>query len=192
MYFTPIGKKCRSRCLNQKLQLMKKILLAVLLFVFVGLSAQNLSLNELISLRKMDLDQAETFLTDKGWNYKGGSTPDEGTMGIAKFVYTRRGDFNYAESFLYFYYSSFGQNRVNIQINNKAKYLEYLTGIKKFAPSPINTKVEGDDLVKIYAGKTTTFEVTTSTGDNRYGETGSVWLLLIVENSDYENQFGYY
>lgn len=171
---------------------MKKILLTILLFVFVGLSAQNLSLNELIALRKMDLDGVESFLTKKGWHYKTGESPEEGKLGMAHFVYGTAGDFDYAESFLTFYYPVYGENRIGIQIGKSQKATEYLEAIKRFAPSPINTKVENGNLIKIYAGATTTFEFTTTKTRNSFGDDLASWFLFIVENEDYETQFGYY
>ena len=171
---------------------MKKHLLFVLLFVFVGLSAQNLSLNELISLRKMSLDDAETYLTNKGWQYSKGSEAEEGKLGTAQFVLGSSGDFSFAESFLTIIHQYGSVSRISIQVSKLPKYMEYLNGVKKFAPNPINTKIDDGDLVKIYVGATTTFEFATTTASTRYGSTKTTWNLLIAENDDYENQFGYY
>lgn len=171
---------------------MKKILLFALLFVCIGLSAQNLSLNELISLRKMSLDEAETYLTNKGWRYSQGSEAGEGNLGTAEFVFGTSGDFSYAESFLSIMHYYGSVKRVGIQISKLPKYTEYLNGVKKFASSPINTKIDKGDLVKIYVGATTTFEFTTTTVSTRYGSTKTSWYLLIAENEDYGTQFGYF
>lgn len=172
---------------------MRKILFLGLLFLMtVQVSAQNLSLSELISLRKMDLDEAETFLTKRGWHYRTGEAPEEGKLGSAEFVYGSNGDFDYAESFLRFYYRVYGENRIGIQIGKSQKATEYLEAIKRFAPSPINTKVENGNLIKIYVGATTTFELTTTKSRNKFGDDLASWNLFIVENEDYGEEFGYF
>ena len=125
-------------------------------------------------------------------DYKEGRAPGDGKMGSAIFVYGATHDFEYAESFLNFYYSYLGENRLSIQISKNAKYVEYLSGVKKFAPTPINSKIVDGDLVKIHKGATTTFEFTIGTASNRFGNTKSSWSLFIVENEDYGDQFGYY
>lgn len=172
---------------------MKNLLTLILLCFTMGLSAQNLSLNELIALRKMGLDEVESFLTKKGWHYKTGESALDEKMGMAQFVYGTDGDFDYAESFLNFYYPPvYGENRIGIQIGKRQKATEYLEAIKRFAPSPITTKVENGNLIKIYAGATTTFEFTTTKTTDIFGDDLAFWNLFIVENEDYETQFGYF
>ena len=171
---------------------MKKNLLFVLFFLCVGLSAQNLSLNELIALRKMDLDDAESYLVNKGWTFIKGSEPTDETLGKAIFAYGASSTYDYAESFVSIYYRTFGENRINIQFTEQNKYNEFLAGVRKFAPTPINTKVEDNKLVKVYSGATTTFESSSGVGSNRYGDQMPRWHLFIVENQDYETEFGYY
>lgn len=170
---------------------MKKILFFLSFFLYVGLSAQNLSLNELIALRRMELADAENFLTNKGWHYKEGTAPDGEKLGVALFVYRPKSDYKQAESFIAYYYQEDGTRRLSIQIHTQAKYLEYLAGVNKFAPSPLNTKIKEGSLVKIYVGSTTTFHFITTARNNGLGSTGSVWKLYLVENSDYESGFGY-
>ncbi|MFN3020132.1 hypothetical protein ACK1KB_03970 [Chryseobacterium sp. TY3] len=166
---------------------MKKLLFFIAIMCCVATYAQNLTLNELISLRKMDIEQVEDFLTKKGWKFKDVTTPEEGSLGMLSFVYNSNSDFDYAESFLRYYFGEYGQeNRIWIQISRQSKYSEYLQGVKKFGKGPY-TMADNGNLKKIYSGATTAFEFTTTTASNKYGDTGSVWYLLIVENSDYVN-----
>ncbi|MFW2134999.1 hypothetical protein ACK2M7_01720 [Chryseobacterium sp. TY4] len=140
----------------------------------------------------MSLHDAETYLTNKGWQYSEGSEAGEGKMGTAKFVFGSSGDFSFAESFLSIVHQYGSVKRISVQMNKLAKYTEYLNGVKKFAPSPINTKIVDGDLLKIYVGATTTFEFATTTTNTLDGNTKTTWLLFIAENDDYETQFGYY
>lgn len=171
---------------------MKKNLLFVLFFLCVGLSAQNLSLNELIEMRKESLEEVETNLTRKGWQYNTGKEPTENSLGISRFVYLPKGSYNFAESFLNFYYNTFKESRIHIQVSNQSKYLEYLEAAKKIAIIPVYSKIDNGNLVKIYVGSTTTFEFTTSNTRSSSGEIVSIWKLLIAENEDYYDNFDYY
>lgn len=170
---------------------MKKTLLFIALLLSTLSLAQNLTLNELISLRKMDLEDVESFLTKKGWNFKNGTEPQSDKLGSAIFVYGTDGDYEYAESFLNFYYSLDGTNRLSIQISKLNKYNEYLSAVKSFSPTLVKSSIENDNLQKVYKGATTTFQFTTSTSNTRYGDTKAAWGLFIVGNEDYETQYGY-
>lgn len=167
---------------------MKKFLFFIAILCCVASYAQNLTLNELISLRKMDIDEVENFLTKKGWKFKEATEPQDGKLGRLSFVYNASSDFDYAESFIYYLYGDYSdeENRIGIQITKQGKYTEYLQGVKKFGKDPY-TMVEGGNLKKIYVGATTAFEFTTSTGNNAFGDTRPSWSLFIAEKSDYSN-----
>ena len=51
--------------------------------------SQNLTLDELISLRKKDLATVEEKLTLKGWSYIRGEEPQIGNLGKATFAFNK-------------------------------------------------------------------------------------------------------
>ena len=165
---------------------MKKLLLFVLLTSFSFGYGQNLSLSQLMSLRTMDLDDAEIYLTQRGWNYSNADAPSDGQFGIIEFVYGSSGDFNYAESFITKLYSYRGVNKLAVQINKQTKYLEYLSAVKGFKATLIYSGVEDNILVKVYQGATTTFKFSTRKVTNQMNEDKTSWLLTILSNEDYE------
>lgn len=164
---------------------MKKLLLFVLLASISFGYAQNLSLPQLMSLRTMDLDDAELFLTQKGWSYSKGEAPSEEKFGVLQFVYNSTGDFDFGEAFIWKIYSYDGINILKAQIGKQSKYLEYLTAVKNYKPELIFSGTEDDELVKVYRGATTTFKFSTSTAENTYGDDKAVWFLRIYSNEDF-------
>ena len=164
---------------------MKKLLLFVLLASFSFGYGQNLSLSQLMSLRTMSIDDAEVYLTQRGWSYKDSEEETEEVLGSVNFVYGANGDFEYAESFLGKIFSYYGNDRIIIQIGNQAKYLEYLSAVKKFNPELIYSGPEDGNLVKTYKGATTTFKFVTTTANTYSGNDKSTWLLSIYSNDEY-------
>ena len=166
---------------------MKKLLLFVLLTSFSFGYGQNLSLSQLMSLRTMDLDDAETYLTQRGWSYKEGEEETDTTLGLVSFVYDTNGDFDYAQSFLVKMFSNYGTNRITIQIGKQPKYFEYLSAVKIFNPQLIYSGPVDGKLVKTYQGATTTFKFETVTVKTSFGNDKTSWILRIYSNEDYWN-----
>ena len=164
---------------------MKKLLLFVLLTSFSFGYGQNLSLSQLMSLRTMDLDDFEMYLTQKGWDYKNSEEETEETLGTITFVYGSQGDFDYAESFIQKIFSYSGTQRIFIQTHKQSKYLEYLNAVKSFNPQLIYSGPENGRLVKTYQGATTTFKFVTATTSTNIGNDKTSWLLTIYSNDDY-------
>ena len=66
---------------------MKQKLLLLIILVFSNKSlAQNLSLDEILKLRKNDIGYVEEYLTNKGWNFLEAKEPSEEEMGSATFT----------------------------------------------------------------------------------------------------------
>lgn len=139
---------------------MKKILLTVLLFVFVGLSAQNLSLNELISLRKMSLPEAEMYLSKKGWRYSEGESDDK--VISAEFIFNSNGSPSIGEAFLALMYGN-TQKVLGMQFVSSKSYNEYLSTLQELNIKLVSSGIdESGALMKEYKGATTTFLLRTS------------------------------
>lgn len=167
---------------------MKQFLLAFgFLLISCSVFSQNLTLAQVLEIKKKDLGNAEEYLTAKGWEFKKAVEPTDDKLGSATFTYNKSDMSDLAESFLIYYYSSYSDiTRISIQINKKTKYNEYISAIKGYGCKLINSKVEDCSIVKIYRGATTTFEVTSSTSSNYYSEETAIWNVFIVSNADYD------
>ena len=166
-----------------------KHILAVFTFLFLNniLFAQNLSLAQLLEVKKKELGNAEEYLTAKNWEFIKANEPEENKLGSATFTYNKDDMSNRAESFLTYLYSDNSTfTRISIQINQKSKYNEYINSIKAYGCKLILSKVEDGNIIKIYRGNTTTFRVTSSTSTNFFNESTAAWNLFIISNDDYE------
>ena len=168
---------------------MKQVLLSFL-FLVTGLNlySQNLTLSQLLELRKKNLGKAEEFLTSKGWEFMEAEEPKIETLGTATFTYKKSEIYDGAESFLIFLFTTdaIDENRINIQVNKKEKYNEYLGAIKGYGCELISSKVKDGNIVKVYRGATTTFRITASTSENYYNNETAIWFFFIVSNDDYD------
>jgi len=170
---------------------MKQKLLLLIILVFSNKSlAQNLSLDEILKLRKNDIGYVEEYLTNKGWNFLEAKEPSEEEMGSATFTYKKSDFDNTAQSFLYFMYSGHSERkRIGIQVNKVDVYNTYISRIKSFGCTLTDSKVVGSDIVKIYVGETTTFKITTTTVTNDFNSKKTIYHFLICDNIDYLMNF---
>ena len=174
------------------MKFMKQFLLAVAIMLFCNNAlAQNLTLAQILEIKKKDLGNAEEYLTSKGWEFLDAVEPTDGQLGKATFTYNKSESSDLAESFLTYLYSDYtGNTRINIQVNKKIKYNEYINTIKSYGCKLIDSKIEDGRIVKIYRGATTTFKVTSSTSSNIYNEESAIWFIFIVSNEDYDLNWG--
>lgn len=169
---------------------MRNISTIILLFICVfNVHSQNLTLAEILEVKKKDLGNAEEYLTAKSWEFLDADEPTDETLGTARFTYNKSYMPDFAESVLTFFYSSdSNKTRINIQVNKKNKYIEYLNSIKGYGCKLITSKVEDGKIVKIYRGATTTFEVSSSITTNLHNEKIVVWQIFILSNDDYDGK----
>lgn len=174
------------------MKFMKKFLLLSAFVLFSNnVLSQNLTLAQILEIKKKDLGNAEEYLTAKGWEFKEAEEPTYDKLGKAIFTYNKSGMSNKAESFLIFFYDNYSdKTRISIQVHIKTKYNEYINAIKSFGCKLIKSKVENGDIVKVYRGATTTFKVTSSTSTNIYNAESAIWTLSIITNEDYDLYWG--
>lgn len=170
---------------------MKKLLFILFLNIFsISIYGQNLTLSQILEIRKKDLGSAEEYLSAKGWEFYSGESPTETSMGSATFTYDKDEMSSRAQSFLAFLYSDYSnRTRISIQVNKKLKYNEYINAIKAYGCKIISSKIEDGKIVKVYRGATTSFIIKSGTGTNFFNEDTAVWFLLILSNEDYDLNF---
>ncbi|MCX6351901.1 MAG: hypothetical protein NTX03_08560 [Bacteroidetes bacterium] len=168
-----------------------KTILSILLFLITSNGySQNLSLDEVISLKKKNLAELEEYLSSRNWNYQSGSEPTSEKMGEAHFTFHKSYYDDKAESFITYYYDE-GVYRVGIQVASKEKYNNYLARIKSYGCTLIKSEIKDGDVIKIYKGLTTTIKITITTQLNNFGSTETTYYFFIVSNDDYINSFSY-
>ena len=169
-----------------------KIKIFILLSLFSLTSySQNLTLDEVVALRKKDIANVEEFLTAKNWSYIGSNAPQSDNLGNARFAYGKSNYDDKAEAFIkYLYSENTGRKRISLQIHKKDKYNLYLARIKTLGCKLIKSKISDNGIEKIYQGATTTFIIDVKTQSEEYSSaTKTIYHFFIIENSDYEVNF---
>lgn len=170
---------------------MRKLLtILICLSLSVFTKGQNLTLDQVISLRTKSLAGVEEFLTAKNWEMTEANEPEEGTMGSATFAYQKSYYDDKAVSFISYFYSKYSSNsnRVNIQINKTQTYNTFLTRLKALGYKLSSSKVDDGKIVKIYKSKTLTIEVTSATQREDF-TTKTTYSFFICNSLDYSLQF---
>lgn len=171
---------------------MKIILISALLIInLTNVLAQNITLDELISLRKKNLVNVEEYLSSKKWNYLRAENPTPENLGKVVFSYDKNNFNDEAQSFINYYYSEeTNRKRIGIQLTKTEKYNDFITKIKSFGCKVIDSRIEENQIVKVYQGSTITFEVRVTTQKNDFNSTNTSYLVFIFENDDYNINFG--
>jgi hypothetical protein len=170
---------------------MKKIL--TLLFFCSSLTnySQNLTLDELIGLRKKDIANVEEYLTTKGWEFLSSNEGTDGAFNKAMFTFNKSLYDDKADAFFtYLNSNSTGRIRINLQVHKLEKYNAYLARIKSYGCKLIDSSISDGEIQKVYQGATTTFMVSVETQKEKYSSsTKTTYQIFIIENSDYELNF---
>ncbi len=171
---------------------MKKAIL--LIFILTGpavLFAQNLTMSQLLEIKKKDIGNAEDYLVSKGWEFLEAKEPTWDKFGSVAFTYEKDNMSSRAVSFLIYLFSDVSsQTRVLIQVHKKEKYTEYVNAIKSYGCEMVSSKVENNEIVKVYRGATTTFIIRSGTSENYFNEQSAVWTFSILSNDDYDLNYG--
>ncbi|WP_322970680.1 hypothetical protein [Faecalibacter sp. LW9] len=164
---------------------MKKIFLLFTILLSFSAFAQNLTLSEVLAIKKMELGDADDYLSRKNWEYLGVEELDG--FNVVNYAYKKSYYDDKAESFFkYIYFDSVDIKLITIQVNSKEKFNTYINQIKDWGGKIINTYIKNGDMVKIYQGSTMTYKTTTSTQQNEFDATTSIYIIEILTNSEYE------
>ncbi|UQB69150.1 hypothetical protein [Epilithonimonas zeae] len=166
------------------------LLLIIFSLINIALQAQNLSLAQLLEIRKKNLANAEEYLVSKGWEFKEAGKADfNEEFSQVFFLYNKVPDQpDHAESYiLYAFKNDFDKTKITIQFFKKAKYTEYMNAIKGYGCKLISSEIVDNEMKKIYRGATTTFIIRSTTGENNYGDEIGFWYLSILTNDDYDS-----
>lgn len=163
---------------------MKKIFLLFTILLSFSTFAQNLTLSEVLAIKKMELGEADEFLSNKGWEYF--NVEEYDAYNSVTFTFNKSMYDDKADSFFYYLYSNFTERKiVTIQINTKEKFNSYINQIKSWGGKLINSYVDEGHIIKIYQGSTMTYVSRTSTQTNDYDASTTVYNLTVMTNDEY-------
>lgn len=163
---------------------MKKIIYFIFIFsITSNFYCQNLTLDELIDLRKNEIADIEEFVTRKNWTFLSASKPIDNKLGKVVFTFNKSVNDDKAECFLTYLYVD-KTTRLKLQFINKEKYNEYLKRLKPLGFKLAISKVKDDAIVKIYQEIGTTIEIIISSKiENNITKTS--YNLIIATTDDY-------
>jgi hypothetical protein len=170
---------------------MRKLFTFLTLFICAfHVQSQNITIDELVSLRKQSFGNVEEVLSKKNWTFLNGSEPNLEKMGSATFAFNKREFNDNADSFFEFLYDNteneeLCNHKINIQFFDKNKYSNYINRFKSLGCKLIKSKIENGNIVKIYQGSTTTFQISIIAEKDGLGTTITRYQLFIMGNVDY-------
>jgi hypothetical protein len=168
-----------------------KAFLALTCFILFSnfIHAQNLTLDQVMSLRDKSLAEVEEFLTTRNWEMKNATEPDESNLGTASFAFNKNLFDDKATAFITYHYAGNVMfNRVNIQISTLQAYNLYMSRLKALNYKIVNSKVVSGQIVKVYKGKNLTVRVSSSTYNDEFA-TRTIYQFFICSSADYEIMF---
>ncbi|MBU3662403.1 MAG: hypothetical protein FGM41_04300 [Bacteroidetes bacterium] len=165
------------------------LLFIMLLLISDKILGQNLTLSQILEIKKMDLGNVEEFLSARNWDIYNIQEVEPKDYSTLTFSYNSK-KAEEVESYLTYYHSVYYINkRIEIQLHNKTKYNEYINSIKGYRCKLINSKVKQGEIIKVYRGATTTFIVRTIPPSAEEGQETVFWIIFIVSNVEYDNFF---
>jgi hypothetical protein len=166
-----------------------KFLLSLITFSILGISsiyAQNLTMAQLLNIRKMNIGEVTDYLSNRNWDFVEAEDETDEKLGSITFAYEKSDMNENAQSFLIYYFSDvYDTRRVMIQINKKVKYTEFVNAIKSYGCKLIESNVVDGSIRQVYQGATTTFIIASITAKNVYNVDSAAWLFQIRSNDDY-------
>ncbi|MEZ0180834.1 hypothetical protein AB9T89_01205 [Flavobacterium oncorhynchi] len=170
---------------------MKNFFCFLIFYLFpIYIYSQNITVDELATLRKKSFTEVEEYLSNKNWSFLNGEDLSSDKMGSATFSLNKKDFDDNAESFFEFLYdNSENEESCNhkffLQFFDKSKYNTFINRFKTLGCKLIKSKIENGNIVKIYQGSTTTFQISTIADKDIFGVTNTRYSLLVLGNIDY-------
>lgn len=154
-------------------------------------NAQNITFEQAQNLRKKNLAEVETFLTNKSWSMTEAEEATSEKMGKATFGFNvDQFDSEKATGWIVFYESSISNeyNRLSIQIHNTSLYSTFLSRLSHNSYKLKSSKIVDGGINKVYTNSTTTCVVTTSTSEGAYTKK-TAYSFFFIDNLSYKINF---
>lgn len=137
----------------------------------IYLNGQNLTIDQVISLRNKTVVEVEEFLISKNWELTGVTIPIDSTItsGVLSFAYNKNPISDRAECFISYYYlnpiidNNKRGNQISIQLHNKTVYNKFISRLNEIGFKFKYSKVKEGEIIKIYKNDSLTVEVKNKT-----------------------------
>ncbi|WP_333661460.1 hypothetical protein [Chishuiella changwenlii] len=170
--------------------MMKKFFTFLFFCFSIIIFAQNLTLSDLLALRKKDIAEVDEYLTKMKWSLLEAEEPTEESFGLLVYAFGKNNYNDEALSFIRYYYSNYSETKsISLQIHEASKLNTYVNQIKSWGGKLYNSYIEDGNVVKIYRGTTMTYIVLTGIQSSDYEGTKTLYNLVIYTNEDYDNNF---
>lgn len=165
------------------------LLLAFLIctiFVAGNVSAQNITLADMVKYMEYDIDQFERAVRAKGWKFADATPETDEKYGSVVFDYGRSlYDNSKAKGFIIYDYSNFsGFRMLKLQIHREDLYNSIPAQLKAWDTKLIRTYGDDGIFIKVYQGKKYTYFVI-SMNDRSKGLSGNIYSVHVVTNKYY-------
>ncbi len=169
----------------------RKLIIILMILVGIPATSQNLTLSQILSIRKKNISEAEEYLTQRNWSMIKAEAPTSDTFGELTFAYKKSEYNDKATSFISFLYSDNEGNRITIQINKKEKYNEYISQIKKWGGKIYDSFVKEKVFRKIYQDSTMTYSTMTyivqsSAKKDNFSSSKTIYGISIMTNEAFK------
>jgi hypothetical protein len=160
---------------------MKKLLLTTLLFIPLSIFAQDISLEQVISLKSKNLKDVKAYLTSKNWKMTDEIKHSRDFLGSIDFVLNKNKSNDTPVLEISYLYKNLSTEKIRIsfKIYNDTVFNNYLTQLNSLG-FKLQKNEEDNDQEKIYQLNGTTIKLSTKTEYSEY------YYLLILATSDYK------
>lgn len=165
---------------------MKKTYIFLLTIISYSSFSQNITVDELLNLRKDNLATVEEKLTNKGWDYSSGTAPIGDRLGRAVFTYKKPSFNNLTEPLIGYYYND-NYKIVSFMYIKKELYISYLARIKALGFKLIKSDILGENIEKIYKGATVILKISIS--NDKESKPQTVYRIDFYEYAYYKNNY---
>ena len=182
---------------------MKKTIIVIGCLISSISFGQNLSLNELVNLQKKNIGEVEEFLTSKGWEFIKAVEPklqnksdEKGSNYVTisdanlLFAFDKDKNSNRANAFITYFFikNNDNQNRIEIQLSNKEKYVDLMNNIHENNTTLKDSYVKNENIIKVYQNTTTTFKVTTPALKEGKNSDSNLYSIFLMNNELYSKE----
>ncbi|WP_146106066.1 hypothetical protein [Apibacter adventoris] len=164
--------------------MMKNIFIILFSLIVLFSNAQNLTLDELMTLRKSNITEVKHYLTNKNWEFSRYKQGGNKIPNMYEFNYQ-----NYISTVLYMEHPKGNTNlsRIIVLTTSDKKAQEYAERVLSFNPKHLQGKY--DELAiatNVYQGATTTFIFESY---QTPGSKSHYYLITILNNQDYNKNY---
>jgi hypothetical protein len=162
----------------------KAFLLAIISFVCINVKAQSLNLDQLLYIIKQDVDEVDTYLSNKRWNFSSTEELSENSTMVTWSFSPNTYDSEKAEAWLNVNFYLDGSNWLYYQTQNKETFNLIKQKVLSIGMEKINASANSDGIYSTYAGQNYIIVLGVTKTEGSYSEV-STNVVKIYPKEDY-------